>query len=126
MQADHVEDLDLGTAFDDQSLDDVDAVQFDLGVGQIRQIPASGGGGRRVLLRPSRTPRRERMRLMVRTDGTLATLWANNACRMASAPIAPWSSPGRTAGPAERARQQTDRPTAEPNAGQWGFPGVET
>jgi hypothetical protein len=41
MQADQIEDLDLGTAFDDQSFDNIDAVQLDLGTG-----PTSGASAR--------------------------------------------------------------------------------
>src|SRR4051812_20315951 len=50
-----------------------------------------GGGGRRVRVRPSRAPRRPRMRLMVRTEGVWATPSSQRAWRMASAPTAPRS-----------------------------------
>src|SRR5262249_29884966 len=44
VQGDPVEHLDLGAALDDQPLDDVEAVPFDLGLGAVGQIPASGRG----------------------------------------------------------------------------------
>jgi hypothetical protein len=42
MQGNPVEHLDVGPVFDDQLLDEVEAVQFDLGGGQIGQVPATG------------------------------------------------------------------------------------
>ena len=45
MQGNTVEDLDVGTVLDDQALDDVEAVQFDLGSGEVGQIPAGGRRG---------------------------------------------------------------------------------
>lgn len=50
-----------------------------------------GGGGRRVRVLRSRAPRRRRMRLMVRTEGTVASPCSTNAAWMASAPTAPRS-----------------------------------
>src|SRR5512135_2469682 len=40
MERDAVEDLDLGAAADDESLDDIDAVEFPTAAGHLRQIPA--------------------------------------------------------------------------------------
>lgn len=51
-----------------------------------------GGGGRRVLLRPSSAPRRPRMRLMVRSAGTGAIPCSDRAWRIASALMAPRST----------------------------------
>src|SRR6185437_5596648 len=44
MERDAVEDLDLGSAADDQSLDDIEAVKFLAPVGHLRQIPARRRG----------------------------------------------------------------------------------
>ncbi len=69
-----VEHLDVRPAFDDQALDNVDAVQ---GLARVWATSGKyhpvGGGGRRVLWRPSSAPRRPRMRLMVRTEGMSST-----------------------------------------------------
>ena len=50
-----------------------------------------GGGGRRARFCPSKAPRRSRMRLMVRTEGSGSTLRAVRAWWMASAPWNPRS-----------------------------------
>jgi hypothetical protein len=51
----------------------------------------TGGGGRRMRVRPSRMPRLWRMRPMVRREGTGASCWSIIAERMASAPTSPRS-----------------------------------
>ncbi len=58
-----------------------------------------GGAGRRVLTRPSRAPRRARIRLIVRSDGAAVSPRSSRACWMAWAPTAPrspWASSLRT------------------------------
>jgi len=83
MQGHAVENLDLGTVLDDQGpSSDVETVQLRLGRGDGGQIPAARRRGPRVRLRPSSAPRRARMRLMVRSDGTWATPCSTRVWRM--------------------------------------------
>ena len=69
VEGDHGQHFDVGAAAPQvQALDDVDAIEFDLALGDRGQVPSPVG--RRMRRRPSRAPRRSRIRPSVRTAGT--------------------------------------------------------
>ena len=91
MQGDAVEHLDLGTALDDQPFHHVEAVQLPLYRGDLGQMPTRWWRGTACAFLAVQGPRRSRMRLMVRTEGSGSILRPLRASWMASAPRNPRS-----------------------------------
>src|SRR5207249_896054 len=91
VQGDAVEHLDLGTAHDDQPFHHVEAVQLPLFRGDLGQMPTRWRRGATSAFLTVQSPRRSRMRLMVRTEGS-GSIWRPlRASWMASAPRNPRS-----------------------------------
>jgi hypothetical protein len=88
VQSDAGEDLHVDPPFDDQAFDDVKALEFGILLGHCGQIPAQRRG---TTARASSTPRRARMRPMVRTEGSANSPRVVNSRKIAAAPNSPRS-----------------------------------
>ena len=91
MQGHPGEDLEPEAAGERQAFDNIEAVEFGAPPATSGRYQPGGGGGRRIRRPASRTPRRSRMRPIVRTDGTTAGPRATSSLWMARAPYSPRS-----------------------------------